>query len=47
MTNSLAITIGLIVTALVSVDVLMYGTEHLLFLGKRLIELIEWLAFWR
>jgi len=26
---------------------MMFGTEHLIFLGKKFFELIEWIAFWR
>ncbi|WP_299505123.1 hypothetical protein [uncultured Roseobacter sp.] len=47
MTNSIAIALGLILVCLVVVDVFIFGTEHLVFLGKKLFELIEWLAFWR
>lgn len=47
MTNSIALTLGLLIVGIVTLDVLMFGTEHLIFLGKKLADLIEWLAFWR
>lgn len=47
MTNRLAIVLGLILIIAITVDVMMYGSEHVIFLGKKLFELIEWIAFWR
>ena len=46
-TNRIAIVLGLILIAALVVDMLLYGNEHLIFLGKKLLELIEWIAFWR
>lgn len=36
----------IILGALVA-DTMMYGNEHLIFLGKEMLDLIEWIAFWR
>ena len=47
MTNRIAICLGLFLLIAVAVDVYHFGTDHLLFLGKKLFELIEWVAFWR
>jgi len=47
MTNSIAFVLGLLLVIAGVVDVMFYGTEHLIFLGKKLFELIEWIAFWR
>ncbi len=47
MTNRIAIILGLLILALLAIDTLIFGTRHLVFLGKKLFELIEWLAFWR
>ncbi|NIZ13540.1 hypothetical protein [Phaeobacter sp. HF9A] len=47
MTNSLAITLGIIILLLIAVDVTAFDSRHLLFLGKKLFDLIEWMAFWR
>lgn len=47
MTNRIALILALIISAALLIDVIFYGTEHLLFLGKKLFEFLEWLAFWR
>lgn len=47
MTNRLAILLGIFLIIVVVVDVVLYGTDHLLFLSKKFLELIEWIAFWR
>ena len=47
MTNRIALVIAVVLLGLIVVDVLLFGTEHLVFLGKKMFELIEWLAFWR
>lgn len=47
MTDRIALYLGLLIVGAVGIDILLFGTEHLVFLGKKLFELIEWLAFWR
>ena len=47
MTNRIALFLALLLIAAGVVDVMYYGTEHMLYLGKKLFELIEWMAFWR
>lgn len=47
MTNTVALWLGLIITAALVVDVALVGSEHIVFLGKKLAALIEWMAFWR
>lgn len=47
MTNQLAILIGLAVFCLIGLDIYLFDSANLLFLGKKLFWLIEWLAFWR
>lgn len=47
MTNRIAFFLGLFIVIAIAVDYYLYGTEHLLFLAKKLAELIEWIAFWR
>ena len=46
-TNRIAIFFGLFLIAAIVVDVMIYGNQHLIFLGKKMFELIEWIAFWR
>lgn len=47
MTNQIAIGLALLILGAITVDVMLYGTEHLLFLARKMADLIEWLAFWR
>ncbi|MGC3936968.1 hypothetical protein ACOTTU_04100 [Roseobacter sp. EG26] len=47
MTNGIAFVLGLTIVVLISADIFFYGTEHVVFLGKKMFELTEWLAFWR
>lgn len=47
MTNTIALVLALLITGAVVADVLLYGTEHIVFLGKKFTELLEWMAFWR
>ncbi len=47
MTNPIALVLGLLLLAAVGLDILLYGSEHVVFLGKKLFELTEWMAFWR
>lgn len=46
-TNTIAIVLGLLLIGGITADVMYYGNEHMIFLGKKMFELIEWLAFWR
>ena len=47
MTDRIAFWLGLLIVSAVIIDVALYGTEHLLFLGKKFSEFLEWIAFWR
>jgi hypothetical protein len=47
MTNRSAFILALILIAAITVDVMIYGSEHIVFLGKKLADLLEWMAFWR
>lgn len=47
MTNRLAILLALALGAAIAVDIIRYDSENMLFLSKKMLELIEWLAFWR
>ncbi|WP_415920279.1 hypothetical protein [Tateyamaria sp. SN6-1] len=47
MTNTLSIILGTIIVVAIAFDAIANGGANLLFLGKKLAELIEWLAFWR
>jgi hypothetical protein len=47
MTNRIALALGGFLLAAITLDLLLYGTGHMIFLGKKIFELIEWIAFWR
>ncbi|MDF1726410.1 MAG: hypothetical protein P1U53_01560 [Sulfitobacter sp.] len=47
MTNIIASVLALLILGAIATDVMLYGNEHLIFLGKKLFKLTEWLAFWR
>ena len=47
MSNSIAIGLGTVLLAAIFIDWAVFGTEHFLFLAKKGLDLIEWLAFWR
>ena len=45
--DRIAIVLGALILMAVFLDVLIYGNEHVIFLGKKMLEFIEWIAFWR
>lgn len=47
MTNRIALVLGLLLLAAVALDLFLFGSEHMVFIGKKLFELTEWMAFWR
>jgi hypothetical protein len=47
MTNQIAIALALPILAAIGVDQALFDGANLLFLAKKGLDLIEWLAFWR
>ncbi len=47
MTNRIAIGLALAIVAVFAVDALVFGGGLPVFLGRKGLELIEWIAFWR
>ncbi|MEM9844268.1 MAG: hypothetical protein AAF965_05665 [Pseudomonadota bacterium] len=47
MTNGVALTLGLAIAAGLALDFFVYDMEGSLFLARKTLSLIEWLAFWR
>lgn len=47
MTNQIAIGLGLLLIVGVGLDAAVYDGTSLLFVMRKLADLIEWLAFWR
>lgn len=47
MTNRIALGLGLLIIGFILLDLLIFGSDHVVFLGKKLADMIEWMAFWR
>ncbi|GGH25749.1 hypothetical protein SAMN05444007_103188 [Cribrihabitans marinus] len=47
MTNQIALWLGILILGGLMLDFAFFGTEHLLFLTRKLMDLIDWVAFWR
>jgi len=47
MTNRIAFVLALLIIATIAVDLFYFGDQHMVFLAKKMFDLIEWLAFWR
>jgi len=47
MTNRIALTLIVLIGLFLAADYVYFGAEWAVFLGRKLIELIEWIAFWR
>ncbi|GAW33566.1 hypothetical protein RA2_00606 [Roseovarius sp. A-2] len=47
MTNRIAIILGLIIVAGLGFDMIRNDSAGLVFLGRKFIEFVEYLAFWR
>ena len=47
MTNRLARILAFMITIAFVADIMWFSKEHMIFLGKKMFEMIEWMAFWR
>jgi hypothetical protein len=47
MTDRIALWLGLLIIAALVLDGALVGTAHLLFLGTKFIDFVDYLAFWR
>lgn len=47
MTNKLAIYLGVLILAVILADQIWFSGDNALFLSRKFVEFIEWLAFWR
>ena len=47
MTNRIAIGLAIVIAGLFAVDAWAFGGTLPVFLGRKGLELIEWIAFWR
>ena len=47
MTNTIAIGIGVLLLAALGIDLLVSGGDGLMFLARKGLDFLEWIAFWR
>ncbi|MEM6482100.1 MAG: hypothetical protein AAF922_06435 [Pseudomonadota bacterium] len=47
MTNIVALSLALFIAAGLSVDYVLFDLQGSLFLARKMLGLVEWLAFWR
>ncbi|MGR3467685.1 MAG: glyceraldehyde-3-phosphate dehydrogenase [Shimia sp.] len=47
MTNRLAIIFAVLIIGAILADVILNGSEASLFLLRKMMDLIDWMAFWR
>jgi hypothetical protein len=47
MDTPIAVSLAAVLLTALGIDALIYGSEHLIFLTKKFVDLIEWVAFWR
>ncbi|SHE34589.1 hypothetical protein SAMN05444273_101159 [Litoreibacter ascidiaceicola] len=47
MTNKIAIVLGLLIVGIFAADLFVFGWDLHIFLGKKLMVLTEYMAFWR
>lgn len=47
MTDRIALVLGFMILSALGLDLALYGSEHVIFLGKKFYDFLEWLSFWR
>ena len=47
MTDKIALVLVLLIAAILAADLLVFGWDLHVFLGRKLMELTEYIAFWR
>jgi len=47
MTNQIALALGILLLIGIAIVAFLYGAGPFIFLGKQLLEFINWIAFWR
>jgi len=47
MTNTIAIGLGALIFLGLGLDYALFDWSNTVFLGRKLVDLIEWMAFWR
>ncbi|WP_226621414.1 hypothetical protein [Alloyangia pacifica] len=47
MTNRIALWIGALLIAAIALDIMLFDSRTLVFLGRKIFILLDWMAFWR
>ncbi|WP_193989021.1 MULTISPECIES: hypothetical protein [Roseobacteraceae] len=47
MTNRIAVWLAALLILAIALDVTLFDSRHLLFLGRKVFILLDWMAFWR
>lgn len=47
MTNPIAFWLAFLIVALLAADFWYFGSEHMVFLGRKFFVFLDWVAFWR
>jgi len=47
MTNPIALFLGALILGLLLLDVFLFEADNIVFLGRKFLDLVEWVAFWR
>ncbi|QFS83151.1 hypothetical protein FIU97_09960 [Roseivivax sp. THAF40] len=47
MSNGLALSLAAIILGAIIIDMAIFGTDHMVFLGQKFFQLLGWVAFWR
>ena len=47
LSNTVAFVLGLLLVGAIAADAFLFDATNLIFLAEKLVDLIEWLAFWR
>ncbi|MCA0996448.1 MULTISPECIES: hypothetical protein [Roseobacteraceae] len=47
MTNRFALWLAAILILAAVLDYLLFGSDHFIYLGRKVFNLLDWMAFWR
>lgn len=47
MSNRIAILLGIVIVVFVVTDFILFSGDAIVFLARKFMDLIEWIAFWR
>ncbi len=47
MTNQVAVALGILIVIALGVDGIIFDWTYTIFVGRKFVDLVEWVAFWR